>query len=158
NSQHYGKTLREVPVSYLDWLVGQSWIEPHSFFGRMARLYLGRLVDGLLLPLLEEPFDSRGFIPCQRLGGSRIVSVSIRDSGVVLKRPQDARPWWEVPEVIHRKPSAWSQHRPRQQVEAEDEALNQVWWSSRGQLLMWSDGLALETMNVLRDRQDRKRV
>src|SRR5207248_3135638 len=57
-----------------------------------------------------------------------------------------------------RKPGNWSQCRPRVQVDAEDEAINQVWWSSKGQRLLWPQGLNLPPMPLLHGRKARNRV
>jgi hypothetical protein len=107
NSEHKGKSIREVPVSYLDWLVAQEWLDPASFFGRMARLYLGRLARGHLEHLSEEPYTSRGFNPMDALPGDWVKT-------------------YQGPATYNgKRPSGWSQRRPRAQTEAEDEAINQ---------------------------------
>jgi hypothetical protein len=157
-SKHLGKSLREVPLSYVDWLLGQDWIEPHSFFGKMLHLYAGRLARGHFTHLSEEHFDTRGFSPLDAQPGVTI-------STVMLEEDDPGNPHWRTPPewckatVLRvRKPGNWSQRRPPAQVEAEDEAINQVWWSGGGQRLLWSRGLRLEPMPLLHGRKARNRV
>src|SRR5262249_50780495 len=74
------------------------------------------------------PYDTRGFIPSEALGGG------------------------------DRKPSAWSMSRPRVQEQAEDEVLNQAWHHAGGHRVLWREGLGLPPMPGLYARNDRKRT
>jgi hypothetical protein len=65
NSVHRGKCLRECPLSYLDWLNGQEWLEPASFLSHMLRLYLGRKPRCEVAELEALSFDSIGFDPSE---------------------------------------------------------------------------------------------
>jgi hypothetical protein len=157
-SKHYGRTLREVPVAYVDWLLGQDWVKPDSFFGRMLRLYAGRLARSHFVRLEEQPFEPRGFSPMDAQPGVTI-------STVMLEEDDPGNPHWRTPPewckatVLRvRKPGTWAQRRPPGQVEAEDEALNQVYWHQGGQRLLWPDGLKLDPMPVLHGRKARNRV
>src|SRR6185369_14385303 len=68
-------------------------------------------------------------------------------------------PEWAKRTVLRvRKPGTWALCRPRSQVEAEDEAINQVWSAKGGQRLLWREGLGLEPMPVLHGRKARNRV
>src|SRR5262249_32613932 len=141
NSRHHGKTLAEVPVSYLDWLAGQDWLDPDSFLGRMLRLCLGRLAAGALQHLAEEPYDTRGFSPTERLPGPHLLPVRV---GEGPWRAGRLHPPWLLKEVVlRRKPSAWYQRRPPCQTWADDEATNQHWWALGSQQLLWPAGLRL---------------
>jgi hypothetical protein len=157
-SKHLGKTLREVPVAYVDWLLGQDWVEPDSFFGRMARLYLGRLAAGHLLHLLDEPFDTRGFSPLDAQPGVTVTTVFTEEDDPRNVHWRSCPAWGKVAAARRRKPGFWPLTRPRQQVEAEDEAINQVWSAVGGQRLIWPEGLGLEPMPTLHARKARSRV
>jgi uncharacterized protein (DUF3820 family) len=164
--KHDGATLDDVPTSYLDWAIGTDEIELGPALRWLISAELRRressvpVYDGSVetitevahddegnvyhftntrpkvvghvhkLPEVEDwvPYDTRGFIPSEALGGG------------------------------DRKPSVWSQRRPRQQVQAEDETLNQVWNHVHGQRLLWPEGLGLPPMPILHDRRDRKRT
>jgi hypothetical protein len=157
-SKHFNKTLREVPISYVDWLNGQDWIDPASFFGRMLRLYAGRLARGHFTRLSEEPFDTRGFSPLDAQPGTTLLTEMIEedDPGNCHWRTP---PEWAKRTVLRvRKPGTWAQCRPRSQAEAEDEAINQLWWSRGGQRLLWPEGLNLPPMPLLHGRKARSRV
>jgi uncharacterized protein (DUF3820 family) len=80
------------------------------------------------LPEIEDwvPYDTRGFIPSEALGGG------------------------------DRKPSAWMMSRPRAQMQVEDEVLNQTWNHAGGQRVLWREGLGLPPLPVLYARKDRK--
>jgi hypothetical protein len=111
-----------VPVSYLDWLVAQGWLDPASFFGRMVRLHLGRLARGHPEHLGEEPFASRGFNPLDGLPGDWVQT-------------------YQGPATSNgKRPSGWSQRRPRAQADAEDEAINQGLGRQTAQLPLWGAG------------------
>jgi uncharacterized protein (DUF3820 family) len=161
---HAGEQLDELETSYLDWLVGEvdlgpalGWLVKAELRRRESSIptydgtdeqvelvatddegnsyafkYTRPKVVGHVkkLPEIEDwiPFDTRGFIPSESLGGG------------------------------DRRPSLWSQRRPREQVQAEDEAVNQVWNHVKGQLLLWPEGLGLPPMQVLHNRKDRKRT
>ena len=157
-SKHFNKTLREVPISYVDWLLGQDWIEADSFFGRMIRLYAGRLARTHFIPLSEEPFDTRGFSPMDVQSGTTILTVMQEEDNPSNYRWRTPPEWCRKTFYRIRKPGTWAQQRPPSQIEAEDEAINQVWWSSRGQRLFWPDGLKLEPMPILHGRKARSRV
>jgi hypothetical protein len=157
-SRHYGKALRECPVSYVDWLLGQEWIDANSFFGRMLRLYAGGLAVTHFTHLCEEPFDTRGFSPMDAQPGTTISTVMVEEDdpgNVHWRTPPE---WCKTTVLRVRKPGSWGQRRPPAQVEAEDEAINQVWWSKGGQRLLWPEGLKLEPMSILQGRKARKRV
>ena len=157
-SKHFNKTLRDVPISYIDWLLGQDWIDPGSFFGKMLRLYAGRLARGHFTHLSEEPFDTRGFSPLDAQPGVTITVVMLEEDDPGNSHWRTPPEWCKATVLRIRKPGNWSQCRPRVQAEAEDEAINQVWWSSQGQRLFWPDGLKLEPMAVLHGRKARSRV
>jgi uncharacterized protein (DUF3820 family) len=161
---HDGEQLDELETSYMDWLVGEVDLGPA--LGWLVKAELRRressvpIYDGseetiaevahdsngneyLLtrtrprvvghvqkLPEVEDwiPFDARGFIPSEALGGG------------------------------DRKPSVWSQRRPKEQVWAEDEVLGQSWSHSDGQRLIWNVGLVQPPMTTLRGRGDRYSV
>jgi hypothetical protein len=157
-SKHFNRTLREVPFSYIDWCLGQDWIDPSSFFGRMLKLYAGRLARSHFIRLEEEMFDTSGFSPLDAQPGTTMLTV-------MLEEDDPGNPHWRMPPewckatVLRiRKPGNWSQSRPRVQIEAEDEAINQVWWSRGGQRLLWAEGLKLEPMPILHGRKARNRV
>jgi hypothetical protein len=156
-SRHYGKALRECPVSYVDWLLGQDWIDQNSFFGKMLVLYAGRLAVTHFTHLCEEPFDTRGFSPLDAEPGVTITTVMVEEGppGDDWRTPPE---WCKATVIRVRKPGNWSQRRPPAQVEAEDEAINQVWWAKGRQGLLWPDGLRLEPMSILHGRKARKRV
>jgi hypothetical protein len=154
-SKHKGKTLREVPVAYVDWLLGQDWLDQDSFFGRMLRLYVGRLAPGHLQHLTEEPFDTRGFSPLDAQPGVTVQTISLDED---VPRDCHWRSWPTATVVRERKPGTWALRRPPPQAEAEDEALNQTWPASGGQRLLWREGLGLEAMPVLYARKARGRV
>jgi uncharacterized protein (DUF3820 family) len=161
---HDGEQLDELETSYLDWLIGE--VELGPALGWLVRAELRRressvpIYDGSQetvtevahdadgnehvltrtrpkvvgrvkkLPEIEDwiAFDTRGFIPSEALGGGA------------------------------RKPSTWSMSRPKSQVQAEDESINQTWHHQRGQRLLWREGLGLPPMPVLHARRDRKRT
>jgi hypothetical protein len=158
DSQHRGKKFSELPLSYLDWLVGQEWLDSTSFLGKMLSLYLGRLAESNLTHLEHEAFDTRGFSPLDAMPGETRGTVMIQEqdpSDVHWRTPPGE---WIEPTVRNRKPSTWMQHRPRSQVEAEDEALNQRWTHNHGQRLLWPDGLDLPPMPTLHGRKRRNGV
>ena len=157
-SKHFNKTLRDVPVSYIDWLLGQDWIEQDSFFGKMLRLYAGRLARVHFIHLSEEPFDTRGFSPLDAQPGTTMLTVMVEEDDPGNPHWRTPAEWCKRTVLRIRKPGNWSQCRPRVQAEAEDEAINQVWWNSRGQGLFWPDGLKLESMPALHARKARNRV
>jgi uncharacterized protein (DUF3820 family) len=162
---HAGQLLDELKTSYLDWLVGSdvelggalAWLikaelrrrescvpvdtgeqedvvaivldaEGHEHRFRYTRPKVVGYVPKL--PEVEDwvPYDTHGFIPSEALGGG------------------------------DRKPSAWSMSRPRAQVQAEDEALNQVWNRAGGQRLLFREGLDLPPVRVGQNRRDRNRA
>jgi hypothetical protein len=157
-SKHFRKTLREVPVAYVDWLLGQDWIQPDSFFGRMLRLYAGRLARTHFVRLSEEPFDTRGFSPLDAQPGTTMLTVMLEEDDPGNDHWRTPPGWCKATVLRVRKPGNWAQRRPPGQVEAEDEALNQVRWSSGGQQLLWPDGLKLDPMSILHGRKARNRV
>jgi uncharacterized protein (DUF3820 family) len=162
---HTGQTLDELKTVYLDWLVGSdvelgaalAWLLKAELRRRESRVpvytgeqeavvatvfdaegyehrfpYTRPKVVGYVakLPEVEDwvSFDTRGFIPSEALGGG------------------------------DRKPSTWMMSRPRAQVQAEDEALNQVWSHAGGQRVLWHEGLGLPPLPVLHAKKERKRV
>jgi hypothetical protein len=157
-SKHFGRTFRDVPLSYLDWLLGQPWLDPASYLGRMLSLYLGRLAESNLTHLEQEAFDTRGFSPLDAMPGERRGTVMVQEQDPLDPHWRTPPDDWIKPTVRKRKPSTWMQRRPREQIEAEDEAINQRWTHSHGQRLLWEDGLDLPPMPVLHGRKGRNRV
>jgi hypothetical protein len=157
-SKHFGKTLREVPVAYVDWLLGQDWVKPDSFFGRMLHLYAGRLARTHFVRLEEQPFDTRGFSPLDAQPGTTMLTVMLEEDAPGNVHWRTPAEWCKATVLRVRKPGTWAQRRPPGQVEAEDEALNQVRWSAGGQQLLWPEGLRLDPMPVLHGRKARNRV
>jgi hypothetical protein len=157
-SKHFGKTFRDVPLSYLDWPIGQEWIDPSSFLGKMLSLYLGRIAEGNLTHLEQEAFDTRGFSPMDAMPGDTIGTQMFEEDDPKEVHWRTPPASWMKPTLRRRKPSTWMQHRPRQKVEAEDEALNQDWSHNHGQRLLWPDGLNLLPMSTLHGRKSRSRV
>jgi hypothetical protein len=157
-SKHHGKTLREVPIAYVDWLLGQDWVKPDSFFGRMLHLYAGRLARTHFIRLQEEPFDTRGFSPLDAQPGTTMLTVMQEEDDPGNPHWRTPPEWARTTVLRVRKPGNWAQRRPPGQVEAEDEVINQVHWSVGGQRLLWPEGLKLEPMPVLYGRKARNRV
>jgi len=145
-SKHFGKPLREVPVAYVDWLIGQDWIKPDSFFGRMLHLYAGRLARTHFVRLEEQPFEPRGFSPLDAQPGTTMLTVMLEEDDPANPHWRTPPEWCKATVLRVRKPGTWAQRRPPGQVEAEDEAINQV------------GGLRLEPMPVLHGRKARNRV
>jgi hypothetical protein len=142
--RHKGEEIGDLPTAYLDWALSEMYLG-EELEGLLKRELRQRALTVLVttnptdqssarpvlrseLWLRDEPFDSRGFVPSEARGGEP------------------------------RKPSAWTQRRPWQQIQAEEEALGQVWHHTGGQRLLWPEGLAEQPLAVSRDRQDRKRV
>jgi uncharacterized protein (DUF3820 family) len=163
--RHQGQRLDELSTSFLDWLVGSD-IELGTALAWLVKAELGRretqvpLYDGSLEEVVEISRDAEGnAIPLKRTR-DRVVGYAPKLPEVEDWVPYDTRGF--IPSESlgggDRKPSAWSMSRPRAQVLAEDEALNQVWNHSGGQRVLWREGLGLPPLPVLHARKDRKRT
>jgi hypothetical protein len=139
-------------------LLGEDWIEPASFFGRMLHLYAGRLARSHFTRLEEEPFETRGFSPLDAQPGVTILSEMTEEDDPGNPHWRTPPEWCKRTVLRVRKPGNWAQCRPRVQIEAEDEAINQVWGSRGGQRLLWPAGLNLPPLPVLHGRKARSRV
>jgi uncharacterized protein (DUF3820 family) len=130
--KHEGEALSDVETSYLDWALGQDWLQGYHATSWLIAAEL-RKRSGTVLVYVDpfgppvgridrlheiedrEPFDTRVFVPTERLSGA-----------------PGRRSWRSLV------------RRPREAAQAEDEAVNQR--------------LGLPPMHELFERQARNRV
>jgi uncharacterized protein (DUF3820 family) len=161
---HDGEQLDELESSYLDWLVGEVELGPALGWLVKAELRRREMVvpvyDGSEEVVLDVVRDEDGWGHVLVHTRPKVVGHVHKLEEVEGKEPYDSRGF--VPSEGFgggdRKPSLWSQRRPRAQVAAEDELINQPRWHSGGQRLLWPAGLHLPPVCVLNDRRDRKRT
>ena len=126
-SKHFNKTLRDVPISYIDWLLGHSDLDRPRFLLRQDASTLRRPTAARghfttsaprspSTPVASPPLDAQLRRGPSRSSGGRW-RRTIRGILTGERLPSGARPL-----VLRiRKPGNWSQCRPRVQAEAEDE-------------------------------------